>query len=191
MTLVYVRPDQPAEGQTIRVGEPVRLEQSGRTLTIAERVVRPAFAYEVVPSLDPEAEPALQVTVDAHYAGTDNLIWLLPNKPEPAGIVHLLYAREFRPRQYSSAVTFLDSSGTVRQGTVRVNAPLRHHGFTFYQSSYGNDGRVFSVLQVRRDPGAPIVYVGFVVLCCGLIYGFYVKPMMLSPTRRVKRYASS
>jgi len=179
MTLVQVRPDQPAEGQTIRVGEPVKLEQSGRTLTIAERVVRPAFAYEVVPSLDPQAQPALQVTVDAHYAGTDNRVWLVPNKPEQVGTFQLLFTREFRPRQYSSTLTFLDPSGTANQGIVRVNAPLRHHGFTFYQSSYGDDGRVFSVLQVRRDPGAPVVYVGFVVLCCGLIYGFYVKPTLL------------
>jgi hypothetical protein len=191
ITLVQVRPDQPAEGQTIRVGEPVRLEQSGRILTIAERVVRPAFAYEIIPTLDPQAEPALQVTVDAHHAGTDSRTWLVPNKPEQAGIVQLLYAREFRPRQYSSAVTFLDSSGTVRQGTIRVNAPLRHHGFTFYQSSYGNDGRVFSVLQVHKDSGAPVVYVGFALLCLGLIYGFYVKPMLLSPTRCTKRHVSS
>jgi len=184
MTLVQVGPDQPAEGQTIRIGEPVRLDRSGRVFTIAERVVRPAFAYEVVPTLDPQAEPALQVTVDAHYADTDNSVWLLPNKPEQAGIVQLLYTREFRPRQYSSALTFLDPSGTARQGLVRVNAPLRHHGFTFYQSSYGDDGRIFSVLQVRKDSGAPIVYGGFALLCLGLTYGFYVKPLLLTKRKR-------
>jgi hypothetical protein len=184
ITLVEVRPDQSAEGQTIRIGEPVHLAEGKRTLTIAERVVRPAFAREIVPSLDPQAEPVLQVSIEPQSTATDNSVWLVPNVPHEAGIVQLLYAREFRPRQYSSALTFLEPSGITRQATVRVNAPLRHRGFTFYQSSYGDDGEVFSVLQVRRDPGAPTVYVGFVLLCFGLMYGFYVKPTLLSRLRR-------
>ena len=191
ITLVQVRPDKPAEGETVRVGERVELDEGRWTLVIAERVVRPAFAREVVRSLDPQAQPALQVSIDAQYVGSDNSVWLVPNTPEQLGMAQLLYTREFSPKQYMSALTFLEASGTTRQGEVRVNAPLRHRGFTFYQSSYGDDGQVFSVLQTKKDSGAPLVYLGFILLCLGLLYGFYVKPLLLAKLKQTRRARKS
>jgi cytochrome c biogenesis protein len=41
------------------------------------------------------------------------------------------------PKDYRSDVVLLDNGREVKQGTIRVNSPMRYHGIAFHQSFYG------------------------------------------------------
>lgn len=61
---------------------------------------------------------------------------------------------------------------------ISMNEPLKHEGFTFYQSSFEQDdsGRpVLSVLSVNHDPGRWIKYLGSLMIVLGSIMLFYFK----------------
>jgi len=171
--LVRTIDDAPAEAETLGIGEEVQLGDSGWALTLVERIARPKLVREVVPSRDPRDEPAIQVTIKESGTDAEKTIWLMTNMPEEIGSTRLLYSRQRAPKQYTSKVTLIKDGLETKRSEVRVNAPLKYGGFTFYQSSYGNDGTEFTVLQVKRDPGVPIVYLGFLLLCSGLLYRLY------------------
>lgn len=173
---MLVRPvaGAPAEVETVQIGEKVQLGETGWVFTLAERVARPRFVREVAPSRDPRDKPAVQVSIKESHTDVEEAIWLMTNMPEEIGTTRLVYSRERVPKQYTSKVRLLED-GLTKRGEVRVNAPLKYGGFAFYQSSYGNDGTEFTVLQVKRDPGVPIVYLGFLLLCSGLLYRLYAR----------------
>jgi ABC-type transport system involved in cytochrome c biogenesis permease subunit len=78
------------------------------------------------------------------------------------------------PRRFASDVTVNDA-GSRRDFFISMNEPLRHGGYTFYQSSYGEDGgKALSVLQVVRNPAAWIPYLAVGVMSLGLLFHFGV-----------------
>ena len=79
-----------------------------------------------------------------------------------------------RPRTFESRVTIIDPRKNYEQThTVSMNHPLKYGGFTFYQSSYRQDGGVtMSFLSVSRDPGTAVVFGGYIALMAGMIIVF-------------------
>lgn len=92
------------------------------------------------------------------------------------------------PSQYESRVQVEDEdTHDLMRRTITVNDPLVHRGYVLYQASYsmGEDGRWISVFQVSRDPGKAVVYLGSGVTLIGVLWMFYVKPL-LSRRQRVQ-----
>lgn len=83
-----------------------------------------------------------------------------------------------RPKDFISKVSVLKSGQEIISKDIRVNDPLRFEGYTFFQSSYDSERLVWSGLQVAKDPGVPVVYIGFVMLILGLMMIFYVNPLL-------------
>lgn len=119
--------------------------------------------------------PAAQMEVTR--GGKRSRVWLFERFPSYAhahggafGLPDLLY--RFEPaavRQYRSEVDVVEDGKVVASRVVQVNTPLHWKGWTLYQSAYDpNDARV-AVLQVARDPGTPVVYLGFLLLPVGLL----------------------
>ncbi|MBI3096727.1 MAG: cytochrome c biogenesis protein ResB [Planctomycetes bacterium] len=78
--------------------------------------------------------------------------------------------------QFQSDVTILDAAGKpVLDERIVVNSPLRYGGFTFYQSGYDEEAGRYTVLQVSRDPGVPLVYAGFGLLAIGLLWKYLIE----------------
>jgi protein-S-isoprenylcysteine O-methyltransferase Ste14 len=76
---------------------------------------------------------------------------------------------------YESQVNVSDIVGTK---TISMNEPLKHAGFTFYQSSFSEDERgqpTASILSVNRDPGRWVKYVGCLLIVFGSIHLFWFK----------------
>ena len=76
---------------------------------------------------------------------------------------------------YESQVNVSDKVGTQ---TISMNEPMKHHGFTFYQSSFSEDemGRpTASILSVNKDPGRWVKYLGCLLIVFGSIHLFYFK----------------
>jgi len=79
-------------------------------------------------------------------------------------------------REYRSRITILEQGKEPRVEDVRVNHPVRVHGYHIYQMSwepsvdiYGRPA-LYTVLQLIRDPGLPVVYTGFVILTIGIFW---------------------
>ena len=84
-----------------------------------------------------------------------------------------VYPGTRRPAMFRSRVVVLDPGGAERPAVIEMNKPLHHGGFSFFQSSYQlRDGREMSILSVSRDPGEPVVFLGYALLVAGMIVVF-------------------
>ncbi len=99
------------------------------------------------------------------------LFALYPDAHPSRGALSLAY--DFRPaplRQYVSVVALRTNPGDPEtKASLWVNRPLRHQGWTLYQSAYDPDDPGSSTLEAARDPGIYPVYAGFAILLLGLI----------------------
>ncbi|MFO0950849.1 MAG: cytochrome c biogenesis protein ResB [Isosphaeraceae bacterium] len=88
--------------------------------------------------------------------------------------------------RFQSQVRLTDkAAGIVEKPiTISMNEPLTHKGYTFYQASYIREedprtgretGRVQSVLQVGKNPGRPIIYLGSLLIVIGSFVQFYMR----------------
>jgi cytochrome c biogenesis protein ResB len=86
---------------------------------------------------------------------------------------------EYKPaplKQYVSKILIRNADGHLiddgyepREFVLWVNKPLRHEGWTLYQSGYDPATGQVSIIEVSKDPGVGTVYIGFVVLMLGLV----------------------
>ena len=80
------------------------------------------------------------------------------------------------PVDFISELRLLDRNQetlTVDEGTVRMNKPLKYHGFRFCQADYDSDEQGV-VLRYNYDPwGIGITYTGYALLLAGMIAFFF------------------
>ena len=84
------------------------------------------------------------------------------------------YPGETRPRSFESHVTVTDPTTAREQSTViSMNNPSKFGGYSLFQSSYRSAGmgspQMLSILSVARDPGMPIVFVGYFGTMAGML----------------------
>ncbi|HZZ84758.1 MAG TPA: cytochrome c biogenesis protein ResB, partial [Anaeromyxobacteraceae bacterium] len=73
------------------------------------------------------------------------------------------YQGTMRPSNFRSEVRVVDAAaGRVFPAAIWMNHPFDYRGWRFFQSSYQQQGgRSATVLSVSKDPGEPIVFVGY------------------------------
>lgn len=77
-------------------------------------------------------------------------------------------------REFRSRVAVIENDNRVAlTKEIRVNHPLQYKGYAFYQSGYNPKYPDWTGLEVSRDPGLPLVYIGFFLLNAGVIILFY------------------
>ena len=90
----------------------------------------------------------------------------------------VVYDAENNPVDFISELRLLDRSRqplTVDEGTVRMNKPLKYHGWRFCQSDYDSDGQGV-VLAYNYDPwGIGITYTGYALLLVAMVGFFFQK----------------
>jgi hypothetical protein len=97
--------------------------------------------------------------------------------PKPYSITllefkHDIYPGTDIPSNFSSKIHLRDlARGEDRDVLIRMNAPLRYRGETFYQASF-EEGDMVSILQVVRNPAAITPYVACSLVATGLIVQF-------------------
>jgi hypothetical protein len=94
------------------------------------------------------------------------------------------FSRELHPRTtmakaYASEVTKIED-GMRQSLRISMNEPLRSHGYTVYQASWGPQDAapgtpVYSVLAVSRDPAERFPLFACVVITCGMALHFALR----------------
>ena len=59
--------------------------------------------------------------------------------------------------------------GVTFQKKISMNNPLKYRGFSLFQSSFIQGPVETTVLSVRKDPGTPLVYAGFLIVLAGVV----------------------
>ena len=121
------------------------------------------------------ANPALRLEL-ADARGTEKH-WGFARFPDfhasPKNRYRVLYEpSEPRVKQFRSEVSILEDGFIAARRTMEVNKPLRWKGYPLYQAGYDPENPHFSSLLVSRDPGVPVVYLGFLLLTAGLTWTF-------------------
>ncbi len=108
-------------------------------------------------------------------------------------------------RNYTSMVRFREprSNDWSRPVAVSVNQPVEHGGYWYFQSQWdppsepsrqgerGSSGLNYTVLGVGNRKGVELQLAGVIIATLGMIYAFYVKPVLKRRRRqRVEALAS-
>lgn len=83
-----------------------------------------------------------------------------------------------RIKEFKSKLAVIEGDKVVLKKTIEVNSPLRYKGYTFYQASYDPEENRWTGLQVVKDPGVGIVYIGFVMLMAGVLQMLGIEPFL-------------
>lgn len=195
---------------TVRAGEALRYPFMPMPLSVrvAEAHERAWEETRLAPDPDTNAPPGLRVRIDrggriretavlldggpgeVHFEGEPPVGFRIDYRRGVAPLGFSVTLEDFRKvdypgteraSSYESDVSVTDGPESFRT-TVKVNHPLDREGFRLFQSSYMTDGRgrEISVFAVARDPGARLVYLGFLVFGVGLVLIFYLKPFLLA-----------
>ncbi|MEE8105013.1 MAG: cytochrome c biogenesis protein ResB, partial [Planctomycetota bacterium] len=100
--------------------------------------------------------------------------WVLPFEVELTKFRRELHPRTQLPSSFSSDVTRYEA-GSAEEIHIRMNEPMRHRGYTFYQSGWGPQGgppgaRMFSVLAVVENPADRVPILACVVIAIGMLW---------------------
>ncbi len=166
------------DGQGNKVGlytarEGVPFTVPGKGLTVTPR------------SFDPETKTLL---LDATLGGT-TLSGLRAGSQSPAlageyAIVPVAFA-DPEPSDYVARVRFSDPGGTARETVLRINEPARRGGVNFCITTLGEDPyrNPYVGLQITREPGEPVFWVGGILFGAALIGHLFLKCPGAAPLR--------
>ncbi|MHC4606095.1 MAG: cytochrome c biogenesis protein ResB [Planctomycetota bacterium] len=81
-------------------------------------------------------------------------------------------------KAYRSRLSILEEGRKVAEQTVEVNHPLVYGGYRLYQTDYRPDDPTYSGIKVVKNPGLWVAYAGFLMMCAGILFTFYIRPRM-------------
>ncbi|MCE9583416.1 MAG: cytochrome c biogenesis protein ResB [Planctomycetes bacterium] len=132
--------------------------------------------------------PAAEVEIRA--GGVTEKVFLKSNAPVEIGPAGSLLVFQTKPediKSFRSSVTVLSGGNTVHTATISVNHPLSWGGYRFYQSNFRREDPTYSGILVVKDPGLGVAYLGFIMMCIGIICRFYVTPWLARKRAPVER----
>ncbi len=103
--------------------------------------------------------------------------------PVPFDVKLLAFRKQTYPgldmaQSFESDVELHDAAGGITlKRTISMNNPLTWRGYKIFQSGYQDGPPKLSIFSVRKDPGVPLVYTGFIVVVLGIALMFYWKPV--------------
>lgn len=89
-----------------------------------------------------------------------------------------------RVKEFKSKLAVIEGDKVVLKKTIEVNDPLRYKGYTFYQASYDPEENRWTGLQVVKDPGVGIIYIGFIMLMGGVVQMLGIEQFLKKKGRR-------
>ena len=174
--IAYISKGEVVARTEAEAGRPVPIEGTEFEISIDRFFDNAVISEEVVNRPDMPNRPAVEITLGRGASQTEYLLW--EETPVDVPGYRMVYVQEERIRDFYSILQIIDNGEVVKEKMIEVNHPLRYGGYSLYQSSYDSEGLRWSGLQVRKDPGVPLVYGGFLLQILGMIAIFYVNPLI-------------
>ncbi|UCD56983.1 MAG: cytochrome c biogenesis protein ResB [Candidatus Hydrogenedentota bacterium] len=174
--LAHIREGKLMAKAVIDIGQPVSIEETAYGITVDRFFENANMLREIVNRSDRPNRPAMEISVE--QGGSSNSYYLWEKTPTDVGNYRMMYTQEDRVRDFYSILQIIDDGKVAMEKKIEVNDPLRYEGYALYQSSYDDEGLSWSGLQVKKDPGIPLVYGGFSLQVLGMIIIFYINPLM-------------
>jgi hypothetical protein len=172
----HIREGRLAEGAEAAFRQPVEIGGTGYSIAIDGFFENANMSKVLANRPDMPSHPAIEIAVGQEGKSQRYPLW--ENTPVDVPGYKLMYVQERPIRDFFSVLQIIDGGRVVKEKKIEVNDPLRYEGYAFYQSSYDSQGLSWSGLQVKKDPGVPLVYGGFALQILGMITVFYVNPLV-------------
>jgi cytochrome c biogenesis protein ResB len=88
--------------------------------------------------------------------------------------VYNVYLKGGEIKDFISKITIIEDQKPILTKSVEVNHPLYYRGYTIYQYNFDPNNLNWSGLMVKKDPGIPVVYTGYLFIILGILYQLYV-----------------
>jgi len=125
----------------------------------------------------PGSNPALEIQiVSPNGESTTRYVFEhLPGHMHPGDELSLTYQRVIS--EYISELQVVRNGKVVAEKDIQVNHPLRYGGYHFYQQDYDRQAGRYTILEVTSDSGLTCVYAGYMMLCIGLCWHFWINKL--------------
>ena len=127
----------------------------------------------------PGFNPALEVEITAPdgTVSTQYIFPLMPGFGHAQGKLNITYQGPI-PRMVSDYISKLEvvkNGQVVAEKDIEVNHPLYFGGYHFYQVDYDHVGHRYTVLSVYSDTGLRLVFIGYWMLCIGVLWHMWLR----------------
>lgn len=184
--VVHLVKEQTARVFPIRVGEEFAIRNSPYKVTILR--YEPDFIVLSKGEFGSRSEspnnPAIQVRVSGGPQEVTEWVFLkFPGMHRDPDAEIMLDYRQIgtpgRVKDFKSTLRLVQNGQVVASKTIEVNKPLKYAGWAIYQSFYDSEYESWSGLEIAKDPGVSWVYLGFLLITVGVLYGFYLRPLVV------------
>jgi hypothetical protein len=129
-------------------------------------------AYDAVGS---GSNPAVQIQIESPDGEviTKYVFERFPGHVRPEDKIALRYQRVVR--EYISELQIIKDDKVVAEKAIQVNDPLHFGRYHFYQTSYDAEAGRYTILMVVSDTGLNLVYGGYLMLCVGVFWHFWLR----------------
>jgi hypothetical protein len=158
------------------IGQQIDIGETGGKMVVDRLLKNTNMLNEVINRPDISDQGAIEVVVDREGLSEKHYLW--EDSPEEIAGLKMVYFNENRIRDFYSILQIISEGEVVAEKKIEVNDPLRYGGYALYQSSWDDENLSWSGLQVKKDPGVPLVYAGFLIQILGMIVVFYVNPFV-------------
>ncbi len=115
------------------------------------------------------ASPQIEIDDKTYNIKLQRKQTTLPFEIELIDFEKKLYPGTDMPKSYKSKVILRENNSEWRS-IIQMNEPLRYRGYTFYQSSFIEDGeQEATILAVVKNAGRMFPYIASIVMCIGLL----------------------
>lgn len=127
----------------------------------------------------PGSNPALevQITDPNGQVATQFVFSLMPGFGHTQSKLKLKYNRPMNRAisDYISELEVVKDGKVVAEKDIEVNHPLYYGGYHFYQVDYDQQAGQFTILSVQSDTGLKLVFLGYWMLCIGIIWHLWLR----------------
>lgn len=118
-----------------------------------------------------ERESITNILLDVNgykrWVGTNDTAYLLD---EINGIyIYFENKQNNHIKSFKSNIEIIKKGNKITSFLIEVNKPCIIDGYKLYQYSYDKENRKWSGIMIKKDPGVPVVYAGYLMLVLGIV----------------------
>ncbi|MCB0555258.1 MAG: cytochrome c biogenesis protein ResB [Phaeodactylibacter sp.] len=163
----YAFPDKEDIGFTVRYLFPDAAYLKSVPATDGDELLNPVARVEVWDKSWPSSKEAYLYPGGGSRGG----LFMIPGTPY---FLALESIKDRETKYWKSTLSVLGANDDVlKSREVKVNEPMLHGGYRFYQTDYDPNNPNYSGIGISREPGLYVIYFGFGLLVIGCFLLFY------------------